>query len=152
MKRLLTAISGIAVIYALSACSDCSIVEDKGNPQRQFRLEDENGNSLWFGSTAIYNPEDAVFEHPTQGVLATTVNSGSQSVGVMVPLTDQEEVTMTLTLDSVTTSQLMYTAFMFEEKCKRTYELSYIFQDSEKICTLCGSTQFENDGYIYLNP
>ena len=152
MKRLLTAIGGIALICSLTACNDCSIVEDKGNPQRQFKLQDENGNSLWFGSSAIYNPEEAVFEHPTQGVLATTINSGSQSVGVVMPLTDQDQVTMTLKLDSVNSSELVYTSFMFEEKCARTYEVSYIIQDGVKICTLCGDHPFEGDKFIYLNP
>lgn len=151
MKRLMMALACVVGMLALAACSDCSIVEDKGNPQRQFRLEDEAGNSLWFGDSARYDPEDAIFEHPTQGILPATVNASLQSVGVTIPLTDQEEESILLRLDSVKSSTIVYTSFMYEEKCSRVYELSYIKQDGTKICSLCGSQKFENDGFIYLN-
>lgn len=140
----------VMVTFIVTSCNDCSLVQDAGNPDRQFRLLDAQGNDLWFGDSAIYDPSTAEFEHATLGVLTSKVNVSAKSVGVMIPLTNGDEEKIFVHIDSAGTDVLRYVSFSYESKCKRVYELSYIYQNDVKICTLCGSKEFEDDGYVYL--
>ena len=152
MKGILSGILlGFALLF-ISACKDCSLIEDNGNPVRQFRLLDNAGNDLWFGANATYDPQEVVFEHETAGVLNSQVNQGDRSVDVVIPMTNGNEQRITLRFDSTRADALRYTALLYDEKCKRNYELSYMYQNNVEICSLCGTTQFENDGFIYLLP
>lgn len=150
MKRLLYVLLASSAFFGLQGCNECSVIEDSGNPLRRFRLLDASGNDLWFGANAIYDPAEAVFQHQSEGALMTSVNTSKGSVDVLIPMSNGNERSIELRLDSVTSSQLKYAAILYEENCERNYELSYMFQDGTKICSLCGTTQFENDGFIYL--
>lgn len=140
----------VMIAFIATSCNDCSLVQDTGNPDRQFRLRDAQGNDLWFGDSAKFDPNTVVFEHQTKGVLITQVNASNKSVGVMIPLTTEDEEQIFVHLDSTNTETLRYVSFAYESKCEKKYELSYMFQNGVKICTLCGSTEFEDDPNIYL--
>lgn len=150
MKRLKSIVMAMMLAFIVTSCNDCSLVEDSGNPDRQFRLQDAQGDDLWFGDSAKYDPNVVVFEHATRGVLTTKVNTSNRSVGVMIPLTDDGEEKIFVHLDSANTEVLRYVSFAYESKCEKKYELSYIYQNDVKMCTLCGSTEFEDDPNIYL--
>lgn len=140
----------LAMLLGLAACDECSIIEDRGNPARLFRLVDDQGKNLWFGPDAIYDPAEAEFIHETEGALPTTVNTSQQSISVIVPVTDNPEETISLILDSATTDNLRYATLVYEEECVKTYELSYLFHNQTKVCSSCGNTDFNNDRFIYL--
>ncbi len=149
MKRLTSIVMAVVLTFIVTSCNDCSLVQDAGNPDRQFRLLDAQGNDLWFGDSATYDPDKAIFEHQTKGVLTTNVNTSNRSVGVMLPLTDDGEEKIFLRLDSAGTEVLRYISFAYQTKCKKEYELSYMFQNDVKICSLCGTTEL--GGSIYIN-
>ncbi|WP_417610555.1 hypothetical protein [Owenweeksia hongkongensis] len=149
MKRLTSIVMAVMLTFIVTSCNDCSLVQDAGNPDRQFRLLDAQGNDLWFGDSATYDPNAAVFEHETKGVLTSNLNASNRSVGVMIPLTNNDEDKIFVHLDSAGTEVLRYVSFAYERKCEVEYELSYMFQNDVKICSLCGSTEL--GGSIYIN-
>lgn len=150
MRSMKHGILLLVLFVGLTACNECSIIEDRGNPARLFRLVDEQGNNLWFGPGAAYDPAEATFIHETAGELPATVNTAQQAIAVVLPITDKPEETITLMLDSATSDNLRYATLVYEQECVKTYELSYVFQNDTKVCSSCGNTEFNKDRFIYL--
>lgn len=150
MKKVATIIAIFLVAILLHSCSECSSVDDQGNPARVIRLFDGQGNDLWFGPTAKYDPAKVQFEHQTEGLLNSNVINAEKAVSVQFPLTNTQEQKIYVKLDSATVDTLTYTTLVYDSKCSKVYELSYVLFDGRKICGSCGNTQFNEDRYINL--
>ncbi|MDZ7846779.1 MAG: hypothetical protein U5L96_08405 [Owenweeksia sp.] len=139
------------VFLALTSCQECNVSKDKGNPDRFIRLLNQQGEDLWFGTTARYNPDSVKFIHEREGELAKEVKTGTQSVVIKFPETQDQPEEIIMQLDSVTSHTLTYNTLVFvNNECEQEYTLSYVKLNGEQMCGSCGNTQFNDDRYINL--
>lgn len=140
----------ILPLLYLTACRDCTVVEDSGNPDQLVKLLDENGNNLWFGDSAIYDPAEAVFTHQTEGEIIATPVEGLGAIRIKFPPVFEGEEIISLQVDSATSYDITYTTLLYNNKCTKVYELSYVKFMGKQVCGVCGSTQFNDDRFVNL--
>lgn len=134
-------ISGMALLVLggllHTSCDKCSTLEDAGNPERRIQVK-ANGQNVWFGLDAPYDPGQAKFIHENEGELAYEVNAAEKVLEVTFPLTTTGEEEIEIVLDSATSLNFRYASLEFEQDCEKVYEISYITVDGEQVCRECG--------------
>lgn len=141
----------LATLFTLSGCRECTTISRAEIPEQYLRLVNASGDNLWFGPTAQYDPQEAVFTHERLGELQAEVNEGSQSIVLEFPATNDRAERIDLQLDSVSSHRIDYNTLLITNKqCEEEYSLSYVRFNGEQMCGSCGDTRHNNDRYIRL--
>lgn len=141
----------LILILHISGCKECTNVEDHGSPDHYIRLLDDDGQNLWFGDSAIYDPQQVRFVHESKGELQATPDPSSQSVILNFPTTEGQAEEISMQLDTNSTHTITYNTIVFtNNKCTKEYTLSYVKFNGEQVCGSCGKTEFNDDRYINL--
>ncbi len=149
MKIFRNILLALPLMY-FTSCRDCSSVSDSGNPDQLVRFFDAEGDNLWFGDSAEYDPEDAVFIHDLEGELMAEPVAGHKAIRLKFPVAEDALGNITLQVDSTTSYDIEYKSLIYNNDCVKVYELSFVKFEGKQVCGVCGSTQFNDDRYINL--
>jgi hypothetical protein len=143
-------VSLLLLLLSVVACGRCKEEVNYGNPAYKLRLLSQHNQDLWFGSTAIFDPDSIYFMHKTRGLLTHTVNKKARVVELIFPPTAEARQEITLVLNSSDTDKIHYSTQFLQEECSQGEELLYVDFENIRMCNRCGDGRFNSSTTITL--
>lgn len=140
----------LLLLFLVVGCKRCREEVNFGNPTYKLQLKSQTNQDLWFGSTAIFDPDSIQFFHKTKGFLTHTVNKKARVVELIFPPTEGEQQEISLVLNMSDSDKITYTTRFLEEECSRGEDLQYLNFEGIRMCTHCGDGRFNTSIYITL--
>ncbi len=147
MLRLFT-IGALALVLTHACKKDCEN-ETVNQTTQLLQLKSTQSQNLWFGGTAIFNPDSVLFIYlkadrfnEVPDTLPFTVNREARNVELAFPETNGGTHTIQMHLNDKEIDQLTYSTEIIKEECKMVNAVLEIKYNGKKVCTRCGDGRY----------
>lgn len=149
VKTLKFVVFCIIVLVLTNACKkDCENNTENQTAQL-LQLKSTSGQNLWFGSTAIFNPDSVLFIHIKSDIfnekpdtLLFIVDREKRNIQLTFPETNSVTRTIQMHLNTKEIDVLTYSTDLVQEECGTVKAVMVVKYNGKKVCNRCGDGRY----------